>query len=87
MAAGCGCIGSDAGGIPDVIVPGINGIKVPRWQLHRLGEVILEWLDAAEADRQRIRSAAREHMIAEFSYEREAALLQTVMDRLIPSSS
>ena len=42
MAAGCGCIGSDAGGIPEIIVPGVNGILLPRWQLQRLGEAVPE---------------------------------------------
>ena len=46
MAAGCGCIASDAGGIPEIITPGVDGIIVPRWQLHRLGEAVLEWLQA-----------------------------------------
>jgi glycosyltransferase involved in cell wall biosynthesis len=86
MAAGCGCIGSDAGGIPEVITPGVNGIVLPRWQLHRLGEAILEWLDAAPEHRERIRQAGRAHMLAEFSLEGERRQLQALLDRLMPSS-
>lgn len=87
MAAGCGCIGSDAGGIPEIITPGVNGVLLPRWQLHRLGEAVLEWLDADPSDRERIRQAARAHMLAEFSLEQERRQLQAVLDRLIPIPS
>ena len=86
MAAGCGCIGSDAGGIPEVITPGVNGVILPRWQLHRLGEAILEWLEAAPEHRERIRQAARAHMLAEFSLEGERRQLQALLERLMPSS-
>lgn len=87
MSAGCGAIGSDAGGIPELITPGVNGVIVPRWQLHRLGEAVLEWLDAPQEVRDRIRAAARAHMLAEFSLARERARLQALLDRVIPSAS
>jgi glycosyltransferase involved in cell wall biosynthesis len=87
MAAGCGAISSDAGGIPEIITPGVDGIIVPRWQLHRLGEAVLEWLDADPGDRDRIRRAARARMVAEFSLERERQELQSLLGRVIPSSS
>ena len=88
MAAGCGCIASDAGGIPEIITPGVDGIIVPRWQLHRLGEAALEWLDALPEHRERVRQAARARMIAGFSpaAEREAlrALVASVTVRGFP---
>ena len=87
MAAGCGAIASDAGGIPEVITPGVDGIVLRRWQLHRLGEAVLEWLDADAAIRERIRRAARARMVAEFSPERERQALQQLLARLAPSSS
>ncbi len=76
MAAGCGCIGSDAGGIPEIITPGEAGIIVPRWQLHRLGDAVLEWLDAPAEHRERIRCAARGRVISGFSYDGERARLK-----------
>jgi len=87
MAAGCGCIGSDAGGIPEIITPGVDGIIVPRWQLHRLGDAVLEWLDAEIAHRTEIRRAARQRVVAEFTFEQERSQLQSVIGRLIPSRS
>jgi glycosyltransferase involved in cell wall biosynthesis len=82
MAAGCGCIASDAGGIPEIIDPGVNGIIVPRWQLHRLGEAVLEWLDADPQLRERMREAARDRMVAEFSFEKERHTLGEVLLRI-----
>lgn len=87
MSAGCGCIGSDAGGIPEIITGGVDGVIVPRWQLHRLGEAVLEWLDAGPDHRARIQHAARERVVSEFSFDCERGALRTIMGRLIPSSS
>jgi glycosyltransferase involved in cell wall biosynthesis len=75
MAAGCGAIASDAGGIPEIITSGEDGIILPRWQLHRLGEAILEWLDAPAADRERIRQAARARVASMFAPEIERRAL------------
>jgi glycosyltransferase involved in cell wall biosynthesis len=85
MAAGCGCIASDAGGIPEIITPGENGVILPRWQLHRLGEAVLEWLGAAPEHQDRIRSAARTRMMAEFSPDSERRALQELVAKLLSS--
>jgi len=87
MAAGCGCIASDAGGIPEVISPGVDGIIVPRWQLHRLSEAVLEWLGADVEHRTRIRRAARDRILGEFTYAAENRVLQDIIARLMPSRS
>lgn len=87
MAAGCGCIASDAGGIPEIITAGVDGIVVPRWQLHRLGEAVLEWLGADPAERDRIRRAARARIVADFSPAGETHALQSLLGRLSPSPS
>ena len=44
MACGCGCIGSDAGGIPEIIEHGVTGFVLSRAQLHHLGRAVLEYL-------------------------------------------
>jgi glycosyltransferase involved in cell wall biosynthesis len=87
MAAGCGCIGSDAGGIPEIITNGVNGIIIPRWELHRLGESVLDWLAAEPEYRARIRKAARDRVVADFGFYQERRKLQVILDRLIPASS
>jgi glycosyltransferase involved in cell wall biosynthesis len=87
MSAGCLAIGSDAGGIPEIITGGVNGIIVPRWQLHRLGDVVLETLARGEEERTRMRQAARERVVRDFSFDQERRQLQAILARLIPSSS
>ncbi len=82
MAAGCACIASDAGGIPEIITPGVDGIVLPRWQLHRLGEAVLEWTRAS-AERQRsLREAARKRIVEHFNFEQEQARLRTLLRAL-----
>jgi glycosyltransferase involved in cell wall biosynthesis len=87
MSAGCGAVASDAGGIPEIITPGVDGVIVPRWQLHRLGEAVLQWLDAGEEVRGRMRRAARECVVSRFNMEGERRALQELLDAAIPSSS
>ena len=84
MAAGCGCIGSDAGGIPEVIDNGTNGIILPRWQLHRLPDAVLEWMSSPPEYRDRIRKAARDRVIAGYGADVERRQLQSILERLIP---
>jgi len=79
MAAGCGCIASDAGGIPEIITPGVDGIILPRWQLHRLGEAVVEWLDASPEHRGRIRHAARQRIVSSFTSEQEQTRLKELL--------
>jgi glycosyltransferase involved in cell wall biosynthesis len=83
MAAGCGCIASDAGGIPEIITSGEDGIVLPRWQLHRLGEAILEWLDADAAHRNTIRTAARARVLSAYGFDHERRGLEAVLERLL----
>jgi glycosyltransferase involved in cell wall biosynthesis len=87
MSAGCGCIVSDAGGIPEMITPGVEGIVVPRWQLHRLGEAVLEWLNAPGEDRDRLRAAARERARKLFGRQQERQALEAIAGRIAQSSS
>ena len=87
MAAGCGCIASDAGGIPEIIQHGVNGIIVPRWELNRLADAVSGWLAAEPAYRAHIRQAARDRAFSNFGFDQESRQLQLILDRLIPASS
>lgn len=84
MAAGCGCIGSDAGGIPEIITNDVDGIVLPRWELHRLADAIAKWLDAGGDERERIKQAARNRVIADFGFDQERQRLQIILGQLIP---
>jgi glycosyltransferase involved in cell wall biosynthesis len=87
LAAGCLSIGSDAGGIPEIITDRLSGVIVPRWQLHRLGEVVLDWLARSVDERMRMRQAARERVLRDFDFDQERRQLQQILGRLIPISS
>ncbi|MCC5640518.1 glycosyltransferase [Nostoc sp. CHAB 5844] len=82
MACGCCCIASDAGGIPEVVIHGENGFIMPRSQLHKLGEAVLECLAMPIADKSRITQAARDRILTEYSIAQEQQQLQTVIDLL-----
>ena len=87
MAAGCACIASDAGGIPEIINNGVDGIVLPRWELHGLGDRVLEFLARPAGEKAQMREAARLRAIQEFGSEQERKQLQSILDRLIPKSS
>ncbi len=82
MAAGCACIASDAGGIPEIITPGVDGIILPRWQLHRLSEAILELAGAASETRNLLREAARQRIVHHFNSEQEQTRLKNLLSVL-----
>ncbi len=83
MSCGRLVIGSDAGGIPEVVTHGENGFLIPRAQLHRLGEGILEVLDLPAAERDRVSAAARQRIATDFHAEAEREQLRRVMDELL----
>jgi glycosyltransferase involved in cell wall biosynthesis len=87
MACGLCCIASDAGGNTEVIEHGKNGFLLPRFQLHQLGAIALELLDQEPIVRQTIGQAARDLILTHYSLDQEKTKLQTICDRLIPSSS
>ncbi|MFK8181826.1 MAG: glycosyltransferase [Phormidesmis sp.] len=84
MACGCGCIGSDAGGISEVIEHGVTGFIVARSHLHRLGEATLEYLKLAPHQRAEIGHNASEQIATRFTLAREQAMLKQLMVTLMP---
>jgi glycosyltransferase involved in cell wall biosynthesis len=83
MAAGCACIASDAGGIPEIITSRVDGVIVARWQLHRLAEGILEYENAGEAHHRNLRKAARKRVVENFNSDQERVRLQSVLSTLV----
>jgi len=79
MACGCGCIGSDAGGIPEVIEHGVTGFVVGRSHLHRLGEATLEYLNLAPSVRADICKQASMRIAEQFTLVREQEMLKELM--------
>jgi hypothetical protein len=80
------CIASDAGGLPKIVEHGLNGSMLPCQQLQCLPDAVLECLDLDSKVRVQMGMAARDRILAEFSPLQEKLLLQSVIDRLIPSS-
>ena len=76
-------IGSDAGGIPDVIKHGENGVLIPTTELHRLGEAILELLSLPQSRLDAIRENARHTILTERSPEHEDEALRNILDRIV----
>ena len=82
MACGCICIGSDAGGIPEVIESGQQGFLLPRSQLHNLGEAVLEVLALPDAEQKKVREGARSHLQQHYALEQEHQFLQDLLSQL-----
>ncbi|WP_414551773.1 glycosyltransferase family 4 protein [Anabaena sp. CCY 0017] len=85
MACGCCCIASDAGGIPEVILHGENGFMLPRSQLHKLGEAVLECLTMPIEQKNGIVQAASDRILNEYSIAQEQQQLQILLSRLMPN--
>lgn len=83
MACGLGCIASDAGGIPEVLTHGETGFMLPRFQLHHLGDAVLEWFALESATQAQIRTAARDRIVNQFSLAQEQRSLQTLLAALL----
>ena len=68
-------IGSDAGGIAEVIEHGVSGFVIPKAHLHRLGEAVREVLGLTVEERRIIGQAARQRMLSDFAPKSESARL------------
>jgi len=87
MSAGLCVLGSDAGGIPELIEHGETGFLVPRAELGRLGEGALEILALPAERRREIGSAARAFMLERHHPDREVLALESLLSRLVPRTS
>lgn len=75
-------IASDAGGIPEVLTNEQDGFVIPRHQLHRLGEAVLDVVALDDERKSAVRRRARERVLAEQSAATEAAALRRVLAAL-----
>ena len=82
MATGLPAVVTDTGGNPEVVVEGETGHLVPVGDHQKLGQALAGLL--ADPDRRRAwGDAARERVVAEFSFERMLSEYETVYDTLI----
>lgn len=76
------CIASDAGGIPEVIESGQTGWLLPRSQLHRLGDAILDSLSLSAEERQQMGQRARQFVQTRHALIQERTQLEQLMRAL-----
>lgn len=77
-------IASDAGGIPEAVSHGDTGFVIPKSQLHRLAEGILEVLDLTTDEKQTIERRARQSVLTQFHAGVEAERLSQILRALWP---
>jgi len=82
MASGCPVVGSNAGGIPDVIADGYSGLLFRRGDYTDL-VLKLEILLEEESLRNAISTNARKYVIEKFSWQTVALKIRTVYDIVI----
>ena len=82
MAAEVLTLSSDAGGIPEIVQHGQNGLLLARHQLHQLGEAVLEALALTVEQRQSMIDAAQKTVEQRFSLQSERKNLQRLLDEI-----
>ena len=75
-------LASNAGGIPEVINDGDNGIIVPKTQLHRLGDAVLEILEFSDDQKKFIKLNARRTVEERFTSNKEEQAIKVLMKSL-----
>jgi L-malate glycosyltransferase len=83
MACECCCLASDAGGIPEIITPPINGFILPRPQLPFLTDGVMEFISLDKSLKQKIGQEARKTIVSQFSLKTEGLLLENLLNKLI----
>jgi len=72
-------LASDAGGIPEVLTHGENGVILSKNQLNHLGAAIQETLELPEAERSKMQNAARKSIEEHFTAAHEEKALETTI--------
>lgn len=75
-------LASDAGGIPEVLEHGVNGVMISKTELNHLGVAISETLDLPQEKRLGMQSAARRSIEEKFTGNNERRTLQRVIQLL-----
>ena len=83
MACGGVVLASDAGGIPEVIDHGTSGFLVPRQELARLGDAILEILRLPDEVLEAVRLAARRRIVDNFTLDDETERLKALLPSVL----
>ena len=82
MASGTPPIGSTAGGIPDVITDGVNGLLFKKWDWKDLATKMLTLIND-ETLRSKLAAKARETVVEKYSWQVVASRIKHIYDRII----
>ncbi len=69
-ASGLPVVATDVGGNREVVIDGVTGFLVPPKDPEALAQAMLRLIELPEEKRQRMREAARQHILANFSLDR-----------------
>jgi glycosyltransferase involved in cell wall biosynthesis len=72
-------LASDAGGIPEVLTHGENGVILSKNHLNHLGAAIQETLELPLAERNKMQNAARQSIEEHFTAAHEERALETTI--------
>ena len=86
MAAGCACVASSAGPIPEVVTHGQDGILVPPADAEAIATAVCELL-ADESLRTRLGTAASNTAFSRFQPEKSAAALTRIYESLVATKN
>jgi glycosyltransferase involved in cell wall biosynthesis len=86
MAAGCACVASAAGPIPEVVTDGEDGVLVPPGEPEAIAAAVCRLL-ADESLRVRLGTAATESVLRRFRPEQSAATLTRIYQELVESKT
>ncbi len=85
QAMGLPVVGSDIGGIPEVVQDGITGLLAPEQDFVAMARALLQLLESERLRRQ-LTQAARGRVMEYFNLERQTLLLQDIYDEITAES-
>jgi glycosyltransferase involved in cell wall biosynthesis len=82
-ASGVFCIGTDAGGIPEILNNGNCGLLVPTKNANALAEALFKTINMPQQEKSTIISAAKEHIKENFSHNVMIKKIENLYDALV----
>ena len=76
-------VATDVGGNREVVLDGVTGFLVPRWNPEALAQAMLGMMDLSEEKRQEMGRAARKHVEENFSLDRVVDMWEALYRELL----
>lgn len=81
MAHSCACIGSNVGGIPQMLIPDVNGTLIPAQSVSALEQAVRNYLEHPDLQKKH-GTEARKKIAAEFDLDRNIRKLITIYQKI-----